>query len=60
MASIFLYGVVFGILPFIIGALFLWAGNLEIKKKLGWTIIPMVLWIPIQYVLYGAIAFLIW
>lgn len=40
-----------GFLSFIIGIVLLWLSEIKFRSKLLWTIIPLVAWYPIMFIL---------
>jgi hypothetical protein len=43
------YGFLFSWLFFIVGLIFIWLSDMNRKQKWQWTIIPLIIWIPIMF-----------
>jgi|JI6StandDraft_1071083.scaffolds.fasta_scaffold302195_2 sterol desaturase/sphingolipid hydroxylase (fatty acid hydroxylase superfamily) len=43
------YGLLFSWLFFIVGLIFVWLSEMNQKQKWQWTVIPLIIWIPIMF-----------
>jgi len=53
IASIYPYMFMFAFPVYLVGAILVWLSNLPTVAKVLWTLLPLALWYPVIYLVYG-------